>query len=179
MRLKVHTGTLSVTCNELMLTTRSRALLLFVGALVRQKRDWPNTPWIGIDALREALPSVHGKQMQRFVDALAEIRFPISYESKTRGRYCLDMPAEQVYFDVDDSALDAFMGVWKTAGALPIPIRQTQSSHSAYAPQLPSCPAAQHLMLEQNRTRWRMQAISSWFRWAGCCWPICNITTAT
>lgn len=124
--LEVHTGTLSVICNGRTLATRSRALLVFVSALVRQKRDLPNTPWIGIDALREVLPSVHGKQMQRFVDALAEIGFPIEYESKTRGRYCLAVLAEQVRFDVDEAALDAFMGMRETAGARPIPIRQTE-----------------------------------------------------
>ena len=107
--LGIDTARQSITCNGQVLKTRSRALLVLVCVLVRQKRAQPDAPWLGIEALRGVLPSVHGKQLQRFVDALAAIAFPIGYESKTRGRYWLTAAAETVMLDVDDAGLAAFI----------------------------------------------------------------------
>jgi len=113
--IQIRTGRLSIANGLRVLSTRSRALLVFACCLVRKQRIQPNAPWVGIEELRGSLPSVHGKQMQRFVDALTEIQFPIEYESKTRGRYRLAVPAEQVLFDVDENGLEKFIG----ARALP------------------------------------------------------------
>lgn len=84
--------------------------MVFACCLARKQRAQPNAPWIGIEELRESLPSVHGKQMQRFIDALADIQFPIEYESKTRGRYRLAVPVDLVRFDVDENGLEKFIG---------------------------------------------------------------------
>lgn len=108
--LQINLSRSSITYDRRVLRTRSRALLVFVGCLLKQKRLQPDTPWIGIDVLRRHLPSVHGKQMQRFVDALEKIGFPIVYESKTRGRYRLEIAAARVTSDLDAAGLDAFIG---------------------------------------------------------------------
>lgn len=107
--IRINVRQLTIVCDGVVLPTRSRALMVFVCCLVRQKRSQPNAPWIGIDVLRAFLPSVHGRQMQRFIDALDTICFPICYETKTAGRYCLDASAALVRFDIDDLAIDAFI----------------------------------------------------------------------
>ena len=109
--IEIHTRRLSIACGGRVLSTRSKALVVFACCLVRRQGAQPGAPWVGIEELRASLPSVHAKQMQRFVDALATIGFPIKYESKTHGRYRLTAPLERVRFDVDDSALDEFIGL--------------------------------------------------------------------
>ena len=90
---EIHThGPLSITCGARVLATRSRSLVVFACCLARKQLAQPAAPWVGIEELRARLPSVHAKQMQRFVDALATIGFPIKYESKTHGRYRLTAP---------------------------------------------------------------------------------------
>lgn len=108
--IEIHTGRLSIASGGHVLSTRSKALVVFACYLTRKRSAQPNAPWVGIEELRGILPSVHGKQMQRFVDALSEIRFPIEYESKTRGSYRLTVPGEWVRFDVDENGVDKFIG---------------------------------------------------------------------
>lgn len=93
------------------LDTRSKGVVAFTCLLLWKKRTQPGSAWVGIEELRTVLPSVHGRQLQRHIDALAGIDFPVEYESKTRGRYRLTLPAEQVRVDVDENALAAFIGL--------------------------------------------------------------------
>ena len=83
--------------------------MVFVCLLVQKKLAQPATPWVHIKELHAHLSSVHGRQMQRFVDSLTKIAFPIQFETKTRGPYCLTVPAERVRFDVEASSVAAFI----------------------------------------------------------------------
>lgn len=109
--VEIHTRHLSIVSAGQTLTTRSKGLLAFACCLLWKKRQQPDAAWVGIDELRRILPTTHGKQIQRYLDTLAEIHFPVEYESKTRGRYCLALPAEQVRVDVGDSGLEKFIGL--------------------------------------------------------------------
>lgn len=111
------------------LVTRSRSLIVFICVLLKIKKKNNNLFSIGIEELRSYLPSVHGKQMQRFVDSLAGIAFPIGFESKTRGRYWLTAPLDLVQIDIGDAELNAFLV--KRADVNPNAIQFTASSFQA------------------------------------------------
>ena len=93
------------------LDTRSRGVVAFACLLLWKKRTQPEAAWVGVEELRMVLPAMHGRQMQRHIDALAGIDFPVEYESKTRGRYRLTLPAEAVRVDLDENGLENFIGI--------------------------------------------------------------------
>ena len=107
--ISINTKIKSVSFNGKTIITKSRSLIVFICILIIRKRMNPDVYSVGIEELRDNLPSVHGKQMQRYIDALADIHFPIGFESKTRGRYWLAAPLDQVQFDVDEAELMLFV----------------------------------------------------------------------
>lgn len=113
--VEIHTKSNAIICNGRRLATRSKGLLAFVCLLLWEKRARPEAAWVGMSELRQLLPATYGRQMLRFIDKLDGIDFPLEYESKTRGRYRLALPAEQVTVDVNEAMLERFLGI--AAGA--------------------------------------------------------------
>lgn len=107
--VEISTKKNAISVNGNLLLTRSRSLIVFICVLLAKKRSNIDIFSVTIAELRSNLPSVHGKQMQRFIDALANIAFPIGFESKTRGRYWLTAPLDQVQIDIGDAELMAFV----------------------------------------------------------------------
>lgn len=134
--IDISTRKNSVSVNGNVLLTRSRSLIVFICVLLIRKRNNIDIFSVGINELRVHLPSVHGKQMQRFIDALADVAFPIGFESKTRGRYWLTAPLNQIQTDIGDVELLAFVGersdvnqhaMQFTAPVVPVPAQETNT----------------------------------------------------
>lgn len=71
---------------------RSPGLLLFLELL---QRHAPN--WVDLAAINAVLPGIAPRQLARFIDNLEALQLPlVSYETKTRGRYRLAVPAAEV-----------------------------------------------------------------------------------
>lgn len=109
------------------LDTRSKGVVAFACLLLWKKRIRPEAGWVGLEELRRVLPSVHGRQLKRHIDALVSIDFPVECESKTRGRYRLTVSAESVQVDLDEGGLARLVGARPAASAAPFTVPDAES----------------------------------------------------
>lgn len=109
--VEILTRSNTIVCGDHRFSTRSKGIIAFVCLLLWKKRIQPESAWVGIYELSHILPTTYGRQMLRYIDTLADIGFPMEYESKTRGRYRLALPPEQVKVDVDEDVLERIIGI--------------------------------------------------------------------
>lgn len=115
--VEILTRSNTIVCGDHRLSTRSKGVIALVCLLLWKKRTQPESAWVGIYELRHILPTTYGRQMLRYIDTLADIGFPMEYESKTRGRYRLALPPERVKVDVDEGMLERIIGIVPSAPA--------------------------------------------------------------
>lgn len=119
---------------------RSSGLFRFVDLLQRHA-----PAWVDLAAIAAVLPGIAPRQLARFIDNLEALQLPlVSYETKTRGRYRLAVPAAEV-------GLHA-------RGA----VQQNPSRPAPPRPQ--AAPVALPQLLDENWIAWTVELVYSQLR---------------
>ncbi len=107
----VSTRLRRIQVGETVWTSRSEAPFRFIALLWRHARQRQEPAWLTVADLGGRLgASTHPRQLQRVVDFLADTGL-VAWETRTRGRYRLAIPVEQVVFDLDDVGLQTYLGI--------------------------------------------------------------------
>lgn len=106
----------SISLDGVVLNTRSRGLLYFVGLLAWRFRQNGDPTWVGMPEMSGVVGSAHPRQFQRYIDSLEDAGLRvIEYKAKTRGPWRLSPDIKDIKFDLPDTDLEKLFPKFQTA----------------------------------------------------------------